>query len=66
MYFVLIIVPLFDIVTSFIFTIENNKSIKQQVEDAGCPYHKDTQLLRESICLMPNYKQFDPPEKNQK
>ena len=45
---------------------ENNNSIKQQVESAGCPYHDQTQLLREGICLMPHYQANDPPEKSDK
>ena len=62
MSFVLIVTLLFDIGVSQKY--ENNKSIKQQVEWAGCPYHDETQLLRESICLMPHYQQYDPPEKS--
>ena len=43
---------------------EDNETIKQQVENAGCQFHDKTQWLRESICLMPHYQRIDPPEKS--
>ena len=64
MYFVLPFTFLFGVVSSQKYIDENNKSVKQQVESAGCPYHHEMQLLREGICLMPHYHPFDPPEKS--
>ena len=64
MKYVLFITFFLDVAASQKYSKENNKSIKQQVQKAGCPYHDEKQLLRESICLMPHYQPFDPPEKS--
>ena len=38
-----------------------NRQIENLVEEAGCPYHHEEQLLLDNVCLMPNYKKNDPP-----
>ena len=41
---------------------KKNKSIREKVEDAGCPYFEDKQLLMENVCLMPHYQPNKPSE----
>ena len=41
---------------------ENNKSIKEKIESAGCPYYEDKQLLMENVCLMPHYQPNEPTD----
>ena len=42
---------------------EKNKSIREKVEEAGCPYFEDKQLLMENVCLMPHYQPNKPSDK---
>ena len=39
-----------------------NKTIKQEIQEAGCPFHNNQQLLRKNVCLMPGYATNEPPE----
>ena len=38
-----------------------NRQVENLIEEAGCPYHSDEQLLLDNVCLMPNYKKNHPP-----
>ena len=34
---------------------------KHEIEEAGCKYHSDIQLLMRNVCLMPEYQLNEPP-----
>ena len=40
----------------------NSNDIQKMVEEAGCPYIENSQLLMEYVCLMPNYRPYESPE----
>ena len=39
----------------------DNEEIKQEIEEAGCPFKSMNQFLVQNICLMPNYHSNEPP-----
>ena len=58
LYFIIIKVTL-----SISSITEKNKSIREKIEDAGCPYYEDKQLLMENVCLMPHYQPNEPSDR---
>ena len=38
-----------------------NEEMKQEIQEAGCPFRATNQLLVQNICLMPNYHSNEPP-----
>ena len=41
----------------------NGKPYEKMIKDAGCPFFDDKQSLTENVCLMPNYKSNELPNK---
>ena len=41
---------------------DHENHIKEMIEDAGCPFHDTSQLIRKNVCLMPDYESYEPPD----
>ena len=39
-----------------------HRNLSQEIEESGCPYRKDKQLLMKNVCLMPDYQLHEPPK----
>ena len=42
-------------------TYEDNKTTKEMIEEAGCPFVSDNQYLVRDVCLLPNYENNQMP-----
>ena len=41
--------------------IQNNIAIKESIENAGCPFVSESQMLDKNVCLMPQYASTELP-----
>ena len=52
---------LFFLSSKVVADIENNYSTKEMIENAGCPFTSESQMLEKNVCLMPQYASNELP-----
>ena len=52
---------LFFLLLKVVVAIQNNIAIKESIENAGCPFVSESQMLDKNVCLMPQYASTELP-----